>query len=225
VASQPREGAAPRGPDAAERHSEIGRHLLVARTRLPAEQCQQRALARGQRVERGADGSRPLGVGERVRGAPSGFADLPRDWQWLVNIAILSDVVAYLEDGRRAELLYQLLLPFSDRCVVGWPLCLGSASRPLGRLATTMGRSDAAARHFEDALLMNAKIRSPLWIAHTRHDYARTLLRRDQRGDREHALELLNAARSTAHKLGLKALTVRALQLTCHGEASTSRRA
>ena len=85
-----------------------------------------------------------------------------------------------------------------------------------------MGRFDASARHFEDALRMNAKIRSPLWIAHTQHDYARTLLRRDQRGDREHALELLRAALATADELGLKALTDRALRLTRQTEPSTS---
>jgi len=134
----------------------------------------------------------------------------------------VSDVVALLQDARRAELLYEQLVPFADRYVVGGAVCLGSVSRPLGLLATTIGRFDASARHFQDALQMNAKIRSPLWIAHTQHDYARTLLRRKQAGDREHALELLTAARDTADELGLKALTDSALQLTRQTEASTS---
>ena len=98
----------------------------------------------------------------------------------------------------RAELLYDLLLPYADRCVViDAPFCQGSASRPLGLLTTTMGRLDAAARHFEDALAMNTRIGSPLWVAHTQHDYAQTLLRRDDPGDREHALRLLDAALAT----------------------------
>jgi tetratricopeptide (TPR) repeat protein len=135
------------------------------------------------------------------------FTDLPRDYMWLICIADLSEAVALIEDARHAEPLYQLLLPFADRCiVVDGPICVGSAARPLGLLAAALGRFDAAARHFEDALKMNAKIRSWLWVAHTQHDYAHTLLLRDQPGDRDTALTLLDAALVTADRLGLKAL-------------------
>ena len=146
--------------------------------------------------------------------ARNDFSDLPRDWMWLVNVSTLSEVVAYLGDAPRARLLYDPFVPYAQRCVGGYmPFCHGSASRPLGLLATTMERFDIAARHFEDALELNAKIRSPLWVAHTNHDYARMLVRRDQPGDREHALELLSAALATADELGLKALMDRALLL------------
>jgi tetratricopeptide (TPR) repeat protein len=130
------------------------------------------------------------------------FADLPRDFAWMLSIAVLSEVVAFLDDVRRAELL--------------------SASRPLGLLATTMRRMDAAARHFEDALVMNAKIRSPLWVAHTQHDYAHTLLRRDHAGDRDQALKLLATALATADKLGLKALADKTQRLKHKAEATAS---
>jgi tetratricopeptide (TPR) repeat protein len=81
-------------------------------------------------------------------------------------------------------------------------LCQGSASRPLGLLATTLSRYEDAAQHFEHALTMNMQIRSPLWVAHTQHDYARMLLR-NHAGDREKALELLDEALATAEALGL----------------------
>jgi DNA-binding SARP family transcriptional activator len=146
--------------------------------------------------------------------ASNDFADLPRDFLWLVTLALLSDVVASIDDPLRAEQLYPLLLPFADRCAVAdGPFYLGSVSRPLGGLATTMRLFEAAAHHFEDALEMNAKTRSALWIAHTQHDYARMLERRHQRGDRERAVELLAAALATADRLGLTALTARALPL------------
>jgi tetratricopeptide (TPR) repeat protein len=151
------------------------------------------------------------------------FADLPRDAMWLLSIATLSEVVAFLDDARRAELLYRLIMPFADRCVVvDATVSLGAASGPLGLLATTMGCIDAAARHFEDALEMNARIRSPLWVAHTQHDYARMLLRRDHPGDRKHALVLLDAALATADRLGLKALANRAQRLKRETEAAAS---
>jgi DNA-binding SARP family transcriptional activator len=139
--------------------------------------------------------------------ARNDFVDLPRDFVWMLSVTVLSEVVACLDDARHAGPLYELLLPFADRCVlVDGPICLGSASRPLGLLATTARRFDAAAHHFQDALEMNTKIHSPLWVAHTQHDYSRTLLRRNHPGDRDTALKLVEAALATADKLGLKAL-------------------
>jgi predicted ATPase len=168
-------------------------------------------------------GRRPEARRELEALARDDFSDLPRDWLWLMSIASLSEVVAFLDDAGRAERLYELLLPYADRClVIDGPFCQGSASRPLGLLATAIGRFDAAARHFDDALAMNAKIRSPLWVAHTRHQYAYTLLRRDAPGDREHALALLDTALGTADKLELKALADRAQRLRRRTEALAS---
>jgi tetratricopeptide (TPR) repeat protein len=151
------------------------------------------------------------------------FADLPRDGAWMLSIAGLSEVVAFLDDARRAEPLYQLLLPFANRCVVmNGPICLGSASRSLGLLTATMGRFDAAVRHFEDALEMNTKIRSPLWIAHTQRDYANTLLQRAHHGDREKAIKLIDNALATADRLGLKALADKTQRLKHQAQAAAS---
>ena len=85
-----------------------------------------------------------------------------------------------------AQILYDLLLPYADRCaVVGTIISAGSLSRPLGLLATALSRLDAAEMHFEAALEMNAKIRAVIWVAHTQHDYARMLCLRGAAGDRE----------------------------------------
>jgi tetratricopeptide (TPR) repeat protein len=169
-------------------------------------------------LDRRPDAQREL---EAVAG--DDLSTVPRDWAWLSTMAILSEVVAFLHDSPRAKRLHELLLPYADRfLVVDGPFCLGSASRPLGLLATTVRRFDAAARHFEDALEMNRKIRSPLWIAHTQHDYAQTLLRRDHPGDRETALTLLDRALATADKLGLTALADRAQRLKHRTEAAPS---
>jgi hypothetical protein len=111
---------------------------------------------------------------------------------------------------------------YGGRCVVAFTTdCLGSASRPLGLLAATMSGCEQAARHFEDALGMNARIRSPLWIAHTRHEYARMLLH-DRRGDRQKALALLGEVLGAAEGLGLTALAdrARALRQRAHEPAS-----
>jgi tetratricopeptide (TPR) repeat protein len=135
------------------------------------------------------------------------FADFPRDGLWLSNMSAMCEVAVFLEDVPRALVLYELLLPYADRCAVSFaPVCHGSISRQLGLLATTLSRYEDAARHFKQALKMNAQIRSPLWISHTQHDYASMLLLRDDPGDNDKALQLLTEALTTAEALGLTAL-------------------
>lgn len=153
--------------------------------------------------------------------AGADFGDLPRDAFWLSSMLSLCEAVVFLDDVPRAALLYKLLLPYAERCVVIVALpCLGSASRPLGMLATTLSRYEEAARHFQQALKTNAQIRSPLWIAHTEHDYARMLLLRNHAGDRDKALELLKETLAAADKLGLNALADKARALKLSAEAA-----
>jgi tetratricopeptide (TPR) repeat protein len=148
------------------------------------------------------------------------FEDLPRDAYWLSNLSTLSAAAALLDDAPRAQLLYKLLAPYADRCVVIVALLShGSASRPLGLLATTLSRYEDAARHFEQALAMNTQIRSPLWTAHTQHDYARMLLLRNHPDDDDRALGLLKQALATAEQLGLKALADKTRMLMSAAEA------
>ncbi len=139
------------------------------------------------------------------------FADLPRDALWMGSMTYLADVCIFLADRRRAVQLYDLLAPFDGRNVVvgNATACYGALSRYLGALAAMLERWDDAERHFEDALAMNTRMEAPPWIAHTQHQYAGMLLRRDRSGDRERALELLHAAFATAHGLGMGALNER----------------
>ena len=83
-------------------------------------------------------------------------------------------------------------------------LGLDSVSRPLGILATVQGRFEDAARHFQEALLMNERMGARPSVAHTQEDLARMLLRRNAQGDREQAEELLSRAQATCHELGMR---------------------
>jgi DNA-binding SARP family transcriptional activator/tetratricopeptide (TPR) repeat protein len=147
--------------------------------------------------------------------ARSNFRDLPRDGVWLMCMSELALVAAFLGDARRAEALYERLLPYAGRCsVVLSALCEGSVSRILGLLATTTSRFGEATRHFEDALEMNSRIGSALWVAHTRREYAQMLLVRRGPGDCEKASELLAQALATAEELGLEGLAIKSRPLT-----------
>jgi tetratricopeptide (TPR) repeat protein len=130
------------------------------------------------------------------------------DEEWLASICLLAETCAILEDTERAAGLYQLLLPYRARNAVAVPeFALDSTGRPLGILATLLGRFDDAAGHFEEALRMNAKMGARPWLADTQEALARMLLRRDAGGDRERARELVSRARATYHELGRQGTT------------------
>jgi tetratricopeptide (TPR) repeat protein len=140
--------------------------------------------------------------------AASGFDELRRD-QW--SLALLSETCAVLGDTNRALLLYELLRPLIGRNLFAGPpigqfAFLGCASRTLGLLATTLERWSDAQQYFEDALNVHSRMRARPWVAHTQHDYAKMLLARDEPGDRDRALALLEEAFGVARELGMKSL-------------------
>ena len=142
------------------------------------------------------------------------FADLPRNMARLFSLAFLAEVAAFLRDVLRAEILYGLLRPFARLNVtVGPVLSFGAASRYLGLLAATMGHHDEAARHFEDALAMNARMGTRQALARTQAEYAEMLLAHGQPGDRAKALDLLVPALNTAQELGMKLVVEKVLAL------------
>jgi DNA-binding NarL/FixJ family response regulator len=72
-----------------------------------------------------------------------------------------------------------------------------------------MQRWQTAEQHFEEALAMNANMGARPWLAHTQHDYAAMLTARNQPGDAEKAMALLQDAMTSARELGMRALEAR----------------
>lgn len=141
------------------------------------------------------------------------FTDLPLDGNWLIGVTLASEVCSQLGDARRAAVLSRLLQPYENALVVVAlaAVCYGPAARFLGLLASTEGRLEDAARHFEAAIERSAAIEARPARARSRSDYARMLLARDEPGDRERALALATAAAEEAEELGMPALAERAL--------------
>jgi tetratricopeptide (TPR) repeat protein len=137
------------------------------------------------------------------------YQDIPPDGDWLIAMAMLSDVAVSLGDAQRAGRLYEELLPYADaNVVVGMAAaCLGSVSGFLGKLATLLGRGEDAAEHFERALEGNRALNSPVLVAHTQLDYAAAL------GPGERAAELVASAARIATASELPAVSRRVAQL------------
>ncbi len=144
------------------------------------------------------------------------MATRPRDVFWIVATCLLSVASARVRDTKAAAALEGLLAPYAARnvfCLAGPVTVLGWGTRYLGLLAMTLGRFDEAARHFEEALVENARMGARPWLAWTQHDYAALLLARGHEGDGERAHALLGAAAKTAAVLGLPPLAARVAAL------------
>lgn len=147
--------------------------------------------------------------------AADDFADIPRDARWVMCLAYLAAVCAFLGDARRAATLYRVLTPHAGYNLLVGPtaVCFGAAARYLGLLAATMRRWEEAQRHFEAALAMNARMGAKPWLAHTQQAYAAVLLARGQTGDHERATALLDEALALSRELGMRALEARVVAL------------
>jgi DNA-binding SARP family transcriptional activator len=135
--------------------------------------------------------------------AADGFAALPRDANWLPAMFELTEAVCLLGDQTRGAAMYRLLLPYGDRHIsamrgtVSW----GSGHAILGRLASTAGDVDKAARHFEAALVLERRWGARAWLVHTQASYAALLIERAGVGDRDRAVELVRDASAQAEAL------------------------
>lgn len=147
------------------------------------------------------------------------FRALYRDCQWLLGISLASEACARLGDAPMAATLYEQLAPFAGRHAVGNPEgSVGAVDRYLGLLAATFGRLDLAERHLTEAVAFNERMGARPWSAHSQHDLAQVLMRRDAPGDRDRAEELDRSALGTARRLGM----VLAQQIGAGAEESTS---
>jgi hypothetical protein len=146
--------------------------------------------------------------------AAQDFAAVQRDNEYLFSLAFVADAVDTLADVRAAAVLYDLLVPYAHlNAINADEVGTGCVSRTLGILAAALSRWDDGARHFEAALVHNQHMGAQPWLAHTQHDYARMLLARDVRGDRERARHLLIAATEQYERLGMTPWLGRASEL------------
>lgn len=142
------------------------------------------------------------------------LASIPRNNSWYAVMVLLSEVCTYLDDTKRAAILYNLLAPYAERnALLDVHICYGPVARYLGGLAAVRSDFDQAQRHFEAAIESTSRMSARLWLAHSLFDYASMLLRRGNREDRGLAMQHLDTAIKDASASGLKALGEKALAL------------
>jgi tetratricopeptide (TPR) repeat protein len=136
---------------------------------------------------------------------------MPHDSLWQTCLTYLAEVCDELRDTERAELLYELLLPYAELTVIvgNAIVCLGATSRFLGQLASTLGRWDDAEAHFEHALSLNEGLGAKTCVAHTHYHYARMLMRRGEREDVIRASDMIDESLSIAQQIGMHGLLSR----------------
>jgi len=127
------------------------------------------------------------------------FSTVSLDYGWEVSLHHLAELCVRLQDRESAAVLYRQLLPHDGRFVaLSWIAFCGPISRYLALLAPIAGRERETVSHFEAAIQSCQQLGANLWTARVRCDYARFLLQRDKRGDREKALELRESAMNEA---------------------------
>ena len=149
-------------------------------------------------------------------------AGLPFDQEWLYGMSLLAETSGLLGDSDSGAVLYRLLAPWAAFSASDHPEGFrGSISRYLGLLATTTQSWEEAELHFEDALATNGRMGARPWLAHTENDYARMLLARNGRGDRQRAQALLDVAQKTYRELGMESYAAAAAALAQEVDTTT----
>jgi DNA-binding winged helix-turn-helix (wHTH) protein/tetratricopeptide (TPR) repeat protein len=140
--------------------------------------------------------------------AAGNFPTVPKYFGRLVTLVVLAELCAMLRDAAQAAYLYDVLRPFAPRtAVVGaGTACWGSVDLWAGRLAALLGDLESAARHFEAAREMNARIGARPWLAWSEYELARLLAARDGAQAARH----LDRAAEIAAALGMARLARRA---------------
>jgi tetratricopeptide (TPR) repeat protein len=147
--------------------------------------------------------------------AQDNIAALPFDQEWLYGTTLLAETSVLLGDRDIAAVLYRLLKPWAALNAADHPEAMrGSVSRYLGLLAAMLDRHDEATTHYAAAVAMNESMGARPWLAHTQHDYARTLLTRHGPGDLKRAQKLIDQALSTYRDLHMNTYAEKAFALS-----------
>ncbi|SDE76450.1 adenylate/guanylate cyclase domain-containing protein, partial [Ruegeria marina] len=136
--------------------------------------------------------------------AETGF-ELPKDALYSTTLSYLADICVAVGHEEHAKTVYEKLMPYEKLTITAGAttVCAGAASRRLGSLAGLLGDWDASDHMFETAIEIDASMKAPPWIAHSKAAYSAALRRRGRKKDMERALQLEAEALAVARKLDM----------------------
>ncbi|MGH8972172.1 MAG: hypothetical protein ACRD0C_03095, partial [Acidimicrobiia bacterium] len=140
------------------------------------------------------------------------YALVGDDWFATPTTALLAMLASELGSTGDAAALAGVIAPYADQ-VASYPIWLGTFSHHLGRLATTLGLFAEAEAYFLDAAAAHQRLGAPAWLARTRLECARMLLRRNGPADADRARSMLGGALGVARDLGLAGVERQAVSL------------
>jgi tetratricopeptide (TPR) repeat protein len=146
-----------------------------------------------------------------------GFAALPFDYTWIATMSAWASVAIRLDDIAAMATIYEKLSPFSEQTVVSAAVVCGAVQHHLGALAAALGELDRAEEHLAAAAETHKRMALPTWVAHTAVERGAVLFRRNQPGDRDKAVTLLEQALAGAVEYGLLADERRVRELLADG--------
>jgi len=106
------------------------------------------------------------------------FAEFPRDAVWLAAMTYAAEACGHLGHTAAAECLDELIRPHHSRFAVDaiGAACYGSMARPLGIIATVLGRRTDATGWFDEAFQTHRACGASALVAETLHDLGSSLL-------------------------------------------------
>ena len=137
--------------------------------------------------------------------AVEGFASIPEDSFYVWILALLAEVCSTLGEHGWSDLLYDRLLPFRHRNIVGgWGVAFdGSICHYLGLLAASRQRWHDAITWYNVALSMNERMQAPYLAARTRARLGEALIARNVTGDVDRGRHIVSQAAATFSSLGM----------------------
>jgi hypothetical protein len=137
----------------------------------------------------------------------AGLDELARSSGWAATMAAVCEAAHLLGDADAAAEGYRLLAPFAELPVMASiaVACYGSAHRPLGLAAATMGEVDRAVHHLERAVVAELARGGGPWHAVALAALADVLERRGGPGDEQRASQARAAAVAAARQHGMHA--------------------
>ena len=145
-----------------------------------------------------------------AKAARDDFRSVPEDQLWASTMLLWADASVATGSLDACAVIFDRLEPFAE--LVPWTGAMGypPLANYVGMLARSLGRFDAAERHFARAVEIERAMGLHVFLARTRVEWAESLLTSGVDGAHERARELLDAALATARERGCAGIERRA---------------